>query len=223
MINPMLSFYEIGLNLTDKIFHHRYDRFYPFFLEKLRNTTFNMLEIGLGSGGSMQLWKQYFLNAKIYGIDKDICWTDPDNRCEILKCDQSKIEDLEKIKHQIPKCKFIIDDGSHHPYHQFITFNELFTSVLEDGGIYIIEDIECNYWKPDSTIHGYVIGEYKFIDYLKTLPDQINSEFSQQSNLYNISSITFAHNCCIIIKQTEEEKLISQREYGGKDNLPNVK
>jgi hypothetical protein len=213
------SLYNIGLSLTDKIYHHRYDRFYPQFLEKFRKYSFNMLEIGVDSGGSLKLWQKYFPKAKIYGIDHKSSWTDESGAFEILKCDQSKVEELEKAIYKLPKCKFIIDDGSHVPYHQFITFDKFFTNLLEDGGVYIIEDIECNYWRSDAEIYGFTIGEYKFIDFLKTLPDEINSEFSQKKNTYDISSITFAHNCCIIVKQTKEERIISQREYRGKANL----
>ena len=65
----MKSFQEIGIELTDKISHHRYDRFYPQFLEPLRNKEFNMLEIGYGDGGGLKLWKEYFLQAYINVID----------------------------------------------------------------------------------------------------------------------------------------------------------
>ena len=65
----MRSFLEIGQDLTDKVYHHRYDRFYPTFLEPLRNQEFNMLEIGIHEGGSFLLWEEYFPKANLYGID----------------------------------------------------------------------------------------------------------------------------------------------------------
>ena len=90
---------------------------------------------------------------------------------------------------------------------------ELFENLLDDGGIYIIEDIECNYWRPDASIYGYTIGHFNIIDYLKSTPDQINNEFSKNKNNLNISSITFAHNCIIITKQTLEETKLTNRPY----------
>ena len=65
----MKSFYEIGSHLSDKVNHHRYDRFYPLFLESLRDQEFNMLEIGVWGGGSLQLWEEYFPKAYIHGVD----------------------------------------------------------------------------------------------------------------------------------------------------------
>ena len=207
----MRSFYDIGINLTDKVYHHRYDRFYPMFLEPLRTLQFNMLEIGILEGGSLKVWEEYFPEANIYGIDINSKWVS--DRCITYKFDQSKPEDLKKISKTIPKCKFIIDDGSHHPHHQLITFLELFENLLDEGGVYIIEDVECNYWKPDASIYGYTIGHFNIIDYLKSTPDQINNEFSKSKNTLNISTITFAHNCVIITKKTKEEIELLNRPY----------
>ena len=213
----MNDFYNIGKDLTDKVYHHRYDRFYPRFLESLRDQEFNMLEIGVWRGGSLKLWEEYFPKALIYGIDTNSEWKS--DRCTTYKFDQSKPEDLKEIVKTIPKCQFIIDDGSHHPQHQLITFLELFENLLDGGGVYIIEDIECNYWKPDSFIYGYKIGHFNIMDYFKNTPNQINSEFSRRKNTLNISTITFAHNCVIITKQTKEEIELTNRSYRFENQL----
>ena len=207
----MRNFEEIGRELTDKIHHHRYDRFYPQFLEPLRNKEFNMLEIGFGDGESLKLWKEYFPQAYINVIDID--YQLEDDRSKVFKLDQSKEDDLQYMVDNIPKCKFIIDDGSHHPYHQFITFVKLFDELLEDGGIYIIEDIECNYWSSTSKVYGYEIGHFNFMDLLKQYPDKINKEFTGVNNPLNLSSITFGHNCVIITKSTQEEVELKNRNY----------
>jgi hypothetical protein len=217
----MKSFYEIGLSQpgkTDKVSHHRYDRFYPLFLESLRDQEFNMLEIGVGSGGSLRLWEEYFPKASIYGVDIDYSYFEGSSeRFTLHEFDQSNPNDLKEIVNTIPKCKFIIDDGSHHPHHQFITFIELFKNLLEPGGVYIIEDIECNYWQnPDSSIYGYEIGYFNILSYFKNTLDQINTEFSDKKNYLNISTVTFAHNCIIITKQIPEETEISNRPYRSK-------
>ena len=49
---------------TDKVSHHRYDKFYPYFVEGLRDKPINMLEIGLFHGSSFKMWKQYFPKGK---------------------------------------------------------------------------------------------------------------------------------------------------------------
>jgi hypothetical protein len=50
----------------------RYDRFYPTFLEPLRDTTgLKMLEIGLNLGFSYRMWLQYFPLAMVYFLERD--------------------------------------------------------------------------------------------------------------------------------------------------------
>jgi hypothetical protein len=201
---------------TDKTLHHGYHYFYPRFLEPLRNETFNMLEIGLGSfqdntGNSPKLWKEYFPNANVFVMDIDYEYKDEFGT--IIRGDQSNIKDITKVANIVEKAKFIIDDGSHHPEHQLLTFTHLFQHLLEPGGIYIIEDIECSYWNPKEDIYGYKTGYLNIIDYFTKYQHELNSEFHDGRNTLNISSITYGQNCIIITKQTEEEKSFYNREY----------
>jgi len=207
----MKNFYNIGLDKTDKVNYHRYDRFYPTFLESLRDQKFNMLEIGVDRLGSLKLWKEYFLNAYVYGIDIRVEYED--ERSKVLKLDQSNEQDLQFIIDNIPQCQFIIDDGSHHPYHQYLTFTKLFPKLLKDGGIYIVEDVECNYWRPDTVIGPYNIGYFNFIDWIKGKINCVNSEFLPISNILDVASITFAYNCIIFTKNTPEDRKLQNRSY----------
>lgn len=216
--DQMRSFCEIGRESgTDKIYHHRYDRFYPRFLESLREESFNMLEIGADRNMSMHMWKEYFPFASIYGLD--IGYEYYDDRFRVFKGDQSNVDDLNMLVDNIKECQFIIDDGSHHPEHQFSTFTKLFRELLLPGGIYIIEDIETNYWRSDAELYGYQIGHFNLMEMLKSYVDTINSEFSGKRNELNISSITFGQNCAIITKMSAEEVQIKDREYRFKDKL----
>lgn len=213
----MSSFKSIGEKYqTDKVLHHGYFNFYPRFLEPLRNEAFNMLEIGLGSfqdntGNSPKLWKEYFPYSNIFVMDIDHEYTDEYGR--VIKGDQSSLNDLNNIKNIIQSAKFIIDDGSHHPEHQILSFEFLFDNLLELGGVYIIEDIECSYWHPHEDIYGYTTGYLNIIDYFTKYQHEVNSEFNDVSNRLKISTITYGQNCIIITKQTQEEIDFYNREY----------
>ncbi len=206
------DFYTIAKeNGTDKCIHHGYHYFYPRFLEHLRDETFNMLEIGYHEGGSARMWAEYFSKASIYAMDinKEGDYLDH----LVIRGDQSKIEDLSKLVKRIEKARFIIDDGSHHPMHQIETFEYLFTNLLEDGGVYIIEDIETSYWRTDASVYGYKIGFFNALKYSNNYIDNINSEFSRKPNNLRISSISYGQNCIIINKQTKEESEYFNRGY----------
>lgn len=207
-----MNFKELGQKYnTDKVTHHGYNYFYPRYLESFRNESFKMLEIGYLEGQSCQMWQEYFPNANIFAMDINI-EGEFDNHT-VIKGDQSNIDDLTKVSNKIGMARFIIDDGSHHPIHQIETFNFLFKNLLEPGGVYIIEDIECNYWNENSAVYGYRIGVFNSIDYTKKFIDCINSEFSKTENLLKISTITYAQNCIIVTKQTKEEENYFNRSY----------
>jgi hypothetical protein len=223
---------------TNKITHHGYQRFYDYFLIPIKNNKMNVLEIGVDDLRSLKMWLDFFPNAYIYGIDinkKDYNY----NRGTIFQGDQSKKKDLVKIVKEIGKCKFIIDDGSHVPKHQLLSFNYLFKECLEFGGIYIIEDVETSYWK-NSTLYNYPINagyldeKNNIVEIFKNIVDIVNREFLTEENknflqkykkidydnLKYISMITFGGNCIIIKKMTENEYLkYGDRKYRFLDKL----
>ncbi len=233
--------YTIGQKYgTDKVTWHRYDRFYPKYIDFVKNIdNAAILEIGLDKGASLNMWLEYLPNAYIYGID--IGYSKEGERYTIFKGDQSKQNDLINIMKHINKNVYVInDDGSHIPEHQILTFNIYFKDLLEYGGTYIIEDIETSYWTKKglygySTNYGYKHSK-SFIEKCKLIFDYINREFLTADNInlcinelveygFNIdtlnliSSMTIAHNCIIFIKKNKEEIGIENREYKFKDWL----
>lgn len=221
----MNDFKNFGIECkTDKVLTHGYDRFYNKELEEYRNMeSIGILEIGIQNSESMKLWKKYFPKAFIYGINTNINYQDECSK--IFKAEQSNLNDLKRIKSELEnKIYFINDDGCHIPEHQLISFDYLFTNVLEDGGVYIIEDIEVSYWKTGNiynynTKYGF---EHKssIIEKFKLLVDYTNYNFLSDHDKYilekktdflssetkrKILSISFCENCIIIKKKKEED------------------
>lgn len=244
------DFYKFGIeSKTDKVTHHNYYKYYPLFLEKYRQLIKNskssysyaMIEIGINHYRSLKLWEKYFPSTYIYGLD--IGFSDKKNHYEIFKCDQSNLDELTKISDKIidedKQIFFIIDDGSHHPAHQLLTFNLFFDKLLCYGGCYIIEDIETSYWSKND-IYGYetnfgYLNSNSAIEQTKNLIDDINGEFMTKSNknLLDIrfknqisdsarnliSGIFFGQNNIIILKKTLDDLDMNKREYRFGENL----
>ena len=220
---------------TDKIREHGYDRFYPYFLEHLRDQEgLNMLEIGYNLGYSYQMWLQYFPKGNVYFMEKDDGSKFPKAR---FTGDQGSVADLDRLlvtKNLKGKLDFIIDDGSHHPEHQMISFTYMFRHGLKPGGVYIIEDTETSYWRSGNT-YG-LSTEYgkdapnSAINRLKGLIDVVNrkyqpddepftSTFGKEIDSY-VQSIFFGPNSVVIIKMTDEERdRFSSSKYLWKDKL----
>ena len=212
------DFYTLGQkHKTDKVLHHRYDRFYDIFLSRLREKEIVLFEIGAGYGESFTMWHEYFPKGKIFSMDIGaIRW---EEWGEIFLGDQSSLSDLKKAKEKIGYCDVIVDDGSHIPEHQIESFIYLFQEVLKPGGIYIIEDIECSFWNPQAEIYGYKVGNHNILNFLSSVPYEINSEFSNLKNKFGISMVSYGQNCIILTKKTEEEEEFTSREYRFKSLL----
>tara|TARA_B100001250_G_scaffold411983_1_gene442010 strand:+ start:986 stop:1690 length:705 start_codon:yes stop_codon:yes gene_type:complete len=161
----------------DKVIIHSYDQIYDKIFKDLKSKDISLLEIGLDNNKSLNIWLNYFDKAKIYGLDiNPINYTH--DRVTIIKGDQSNIDDLKKL--QQFRYDIIIDDGSHHPFHQIFTFINLFDN-LQQNGIYIIEDIECNYWTQGS-LYKYNINcginhPQSIIEIFKMVIDYTNRNF----------------------------------------------
>lgn len=144
---------------TDKnITGHWYTKLYEEYFTPLRESAKNVLEIGVYNGESIRLWKDYFINAEIYGID-----IDPEDkkyeggRQHIFIGDQSDVDFLNTVVDSIHyPLDIIIDDGSHRMSDYIVTFNVLFLR-LRSQGWYVIEDV--NYDGPAETF-------YEFMQYL---------------------------------------------------------
>jgi hypothetical protein len=205
---------------TDKLTHHGYNRFYDMFLVPLINKEITFFEIGVDASRSLKMWNDMFKNGKIYGMDINLEFKHP--KGEVYKGDQSNKKDLKRVTKLIKSADVIMDDGSHVPEHQLISFNYLFNKLLKHGGTYIIEDIETSYWV-DSELYGYKVKsgldkENNIVKIFKDIVDIVNREFLtdenkkkvlkspiKSKNLKYISSITFGGNCIIIKKMTENE------------------
>lgn len=131
---------------TDKV-EHGYLPIYDKLFSCMRTATMSMLEIGVWTGSSILMWRDYFQNGTIVGLDINfdkcrIDLTQKENKNVFLyTCDQSKHRKLvECVCEMRKKYDIIIDDGSHDSSHQQISMITLWP-WLKFGGTYVIEDL----------------------------------------------------------------------------------
>jgi SAM-dependent methyltransferase len=123
---------------------HTYTPAYWFMFRRRRHQVKAVLEIGIGGGHSLRMWKEYFPNATIYGIDSNPeCLAQAEDRIRCFQADQYNEAELNRVLDQIKSTLFdlIVDDGSHEPAHQIFTAQVLLPYLANDG-VYVIEDIE---------------------------------------------------------------------------------
>ena len=126
---------------TDK-FSHGFVDFYNKIFFEYKDKIKSVLEIGILYGFSLELWNEYFPNAKIYGIDLKEKNIKNDNIIT-FKGRQEDTKFLTNVLQKTGTLDLIIDDGSHNMNHQQISFGFLFKYV-NPGGFYIIEDLHTS-------------------------------------------------------------------------------
>ena len=142
----------------------------------IRNKSIKILEIGILNGGSLEMWRYYFPEAIIVGIDiNPLCKQHEQERINIRIGDQTDEKFLQSLIEEFGEFDLIIDDGSHHVAHVNKTFQFLFPKMA-DNGIYFIEDTHAAYW--DS--HGGSIKEPESINNVaKGMIDSINADHAR--------------------------------------------
>lgn len=145
----MKTLQELSLK-TDKNFVHNTIHIYQSLFEPIRDNVFNFLEIGINEGNSHRMWRDYFHNAHIYGLDIDnFCGgMENEERITVQFCDAYSLETVESLKSI--KFDVIIDDGPHTLQSQKFAA-AYYSLLLNTNGILIIEDIPNPIWFKELT------------------------------------------------------------------------
>jgi len=122
----------------DKGTAHSYIDYYSKWFDCLKTKTFNLLEIGIAEGKSLKMWKEYFPNAHIFGVDIVNKIHYSEKNITVFHADATSLNFLNLI--ETLNFDIIIDDGSHILNDQINACSHLLPR-LNSGGFYIIEDI----------------------------------------------------------------------------------
>jgi hypothetical protein len=164
-MTTLVELIETISSYTDKNDVHSYlDTYEQLFVSK-KNTAKNVLEIGIGNfreknGGSIELWNAYFTNAKIYGLDiipKNLLFVDYNDEQKNKLYNNDNVilytgidaynEEFFTNNFLNKNIKFdvVLDDGP-HSLDSMIQFIKLYSQVMTDDGILIIEDVQDVNW-----------------------------------------------------------------------------
>jgi GR25 family glycosyltransferase involved in LPS biosynthesis len=145
-----------NLYYTDKNTTHSYFHTYNELFHPIRESAKNILEIGIGdfndkNGGSLLLWKLFFKNAMIHGVDLlpkdrvyDIILRDKHIHT-YLNTNAYDLNFVNNFKKSNISFDIVIDDGP-HTFESQCKCIELYCELLSDNGILIIEDIPDINW-----------------------------------------------------------------------------
>eukprot|EP00929_Paragymnodinium_shiwhaense_P042757 TRINITY_DN22072_c0_g1_i4.p1 TRINITY_DN22072_c0_g1~~TRINITY_DN22072_c0_g1_i4.p1 ORF type:complete len:264 (+),score=13.79 TRINITY_DN22072_c0_g1_i4:84-875(+) len=158
-----------GLKPQIQKWRHYFDIYHWHFQHLRGLPKINMLVIGVASGGEVDMWRKYFGPGLRYiGIDynpgcKTVETIYNSDGVRIIIGDQIRWTFLMEIRKAFigEGLHIILDDGSHMPMAQLVSFKMLF-SLLLPYGVYLVEDVAGN-------------GEFRsesFLDYCNS-PDYL--------------------------------------------------
>lgn len=196
---------------SDKYGHHNYTPIYDANFSSLKNENMVLLEIGIGGyeyvdrgGSSLKMWRDYFPNAIIHGVDIYDKSFFNDNRIFTHIGSQDDSVFLHSLINKIGSPTICIDDGSHVNDLTIKTFEILFP-VIKPGGIYVVEDVHTSYW-PDIYGGDFDVKNHDSrttMNYFQSLTDVLNAEHipGYVSPINDIESISFYKEMIIIKKK----------------------
>jgi len=150
MTNTMMTLSEISTKYnTDKgPSYHNFVEFYDKYFKDVRLSVKKILEIGIMpvEGSSLLMWRDYFENAMVYGIDINDFKEQYHNNGNIqtFQMDQGDKESLIQFAKEHGPFDIIIEDGSHMQQHQQLNLAWLYPYV-KPNGFFVIEDLYFSY------------------------------------------------------------------------------
>jgi hypothetical protein len=199
-----------------------------------------LLEIGIQNGGSLELYAKFLGNySVIVGCDiNEKCRNLSYNGNTHVVVGDCKDDDIQSAITKIcPIYDIIIDDGSHTSSDIITAFLKYFP-MLRDGGVFILEDLHCSYWK---AFEGGLFYGQSSMAFLKMLADTINAEhwgvgkkaedliaqeFSDykalvpNSEIGKVFSVQFFNSVCAVTKApTGETANLGKRIIAGREAI----
>jgi hypothetical protein len=169
----MISLEEIADNSrTDKNTIHSYLPLYQNLLISKKETAKNVLEVGILGGGSIKLWHDFFVNANVYGLDLmhiNNVWDEIKNKERIklsTSFDAYHPNSFNHLYNLKIKFDFMLDDGP-HTLESMKQFIRLYSQLMTDDGILIIEDVQS--W-----------------DWIDTLKNEVPDHLKQYIKIYDL-------------------------------------
>lgn len=130
-----------------------YDRHF----KKFRGREVHILEIGIYSGGSLPMWREYFgPGCHVYGVDiEEACLAYQGDGIDVFIGDQADRDFWKRFREKVPHVDIVVDDGGHRAEQQAVTLEELLPHVAP-GGVFLCEDIHGSLNHFSSYVSGLV-------------------------------------------------------------------
>lgn len=139
-----------------------------------RTKPIRMLEIGSFYRDSVRMWQEYLHpNSHIVGVDSNsrLLRIADSEGIHVRIPREGNAPFLKEVAAEFGPFDVILDEGSHTSSHMMDSFRCLFANFLSDGGVYVVEDVYCDYRK------FYRDSRISFIDFVRALIDAMHAHY----------------------------------------------
>ncbi len=174
--SDLLNFFK-----KSKYYSLKYKNYFPIYeklFTKFRGKKITFVEIGVLSGGSLFMWKNYFgNNARIIGIELN-----PEAKkfekegFEIFIGNQADENFWKDFFEKVGEVDIILDDGGHTNFQQIVTCCSCIP-FIKDNGLMVVEDVFHSYGLSYGAKGFFNPSKYSFINFCKKSIDDINFRF----------------------------------------------
>jgi hypothetical protein len=182
--NPLYAYFVANRSgaILDKWIH--YFPIYTKHLDRFRGRPVRVLEIGVYRGGGLSMLAHYLgPSARLVGLDVDEAAVHAvHGRFPVVLGDQEDPAVLRKLSEEHGPFDVIIDDGGHTMQQQIVTAETLFP-LLQDGGVFLVEDCHTSYW---SDFGGGLRKPDTFIEWAKLRVDDLHSRHERSIDNHSV-------------------------------------
>jgi len=180
---------------------NNYFNIYENLFKKFINKKIKIVEIGIGDGGSLFMWKYFFgQKAKIIGIEQNPKAKKLEKHgFQIFIGDQSSPIFWKNFYKKVGKIDVLIDDGGHTNLQQITTLMESLGNI-NDGGMIVVEDTHTSFMKNKGFKNP---SNYSFINFTTSFIENIhrrNPMLKKKMNYFSkkIYSLEFYDSITVI-------------------------
>ena len=161
----------------------KFKNYFPIYekiFSRFRGKKITFVEIGVLSGGSLFMWRNYFgKEARIIGIELN-----PEAKkfeeegFEIFIGNQSDENFWKDFFKEVGEVDIILDDGGHTNFQQIVTCSSAIP-FIKDNGVMVVEDVFHSYGLSYGAKGFFNPSKYSFINFCKKTIDDINFRFPE--------------------------------------------
>ena len=157
--NPLHQYFDLHQTGRGIYKWTHYFEIYHRHFRKFIGHEVHIVEVGVYSGGSLDMWKEYFgPQCRVYGVDiEPACKVYEGDRTDIFIGDQADRRFWQSFRKQVPSVDILVDDGGHSPEQQMVTLEEMMPH-LRPGGVYLCEDVHALHNRFAAYVSGLADG-----------------------------------------------------------------